>query len=83
MPRIPHKPRRPPSAAQPFGLLLPPSRAAIYLGVSVSTFYLLRHTAGFPATVEVPGRVAGASRSYYRRADLRAWVRGLGKETAA
>jgi predicted DNA-binding transcriptional regulator AlpA len=77
VPRIPHKPRRPAPQEQPFGLLLSPSRAALYLGVSVSAFYVLRHTEGFPAPIDLPGRVAGSARPYFRRDDLRAWVRGL------
>lgn len=68
---------RPGPPPQHFGMLLNATRAAVYIGVAPSTFHLLKHTEGFPAPVPVPGRIADALRSLYRREDLRTWVRGL------
>jgi predicted DNA-binding transcriptional regulator AlpA len=65
-----------PAPPQHFGLLLPAKKAALYLGVSVSTFYVLRASVGFPEQVPVPNRTGGA-KPYYSREELRVWVRSL------
>lgn len=57
-------------------VLLRQSEAWEYIGVSRRTWYRLLDTRGFPAPVSVPG-LAGRR---WRREDLDAWVRSLGRD---
>ncbi len=55
-------------------LLLTAQDAAAYLGMAVSSLYMLRESdSRFPETVRIPGRTG----RFYRREDLRDYVRAL------
>lgn len=59
---------------QHFGLWLQPRKAALYLGISHTTFYeLLKADPKAPRPVRIPGR----GRRMFRREDLRDYSRSL------